>query len=527
MKKRFSIISLYFFDALIIIASFLLVGNFKDFLGGFTFYDYQYQFTTFTLVFFIVSFFNQKYKLYLRKNISSVIAKILITNTYVLLILLFILYSFHIFSYSRLLLFGTLILTTIFELIIFSGLYFSYRFHLENTSFSSTKLVSETYESPVVRLEKSLSENKSIEQSESEIKFTPRDNFFKEFLLQLLDKQSVELKSFFDQSLNLNCFSKSDSLILNSESIFNVEIYSKEELEFFLNLHQINDIRRLNNYFIEVNRVLKQGGVFCLVVETISLRYDRIIKTFGKFFGKVLYFADFVFRRVFPKLPFFQGIYFGLTNGINRALSTTETLGRLYFCGFEVLKVKQINGLLYVIAQKVKEPSKDTSPTYGPLIKLNRYGKDGNLIKVYKFRTMHPYSEYLHSFVTQLYGFGEKGKVDDDIRVTSWGKFLRKFWLDEIPQFYNLFKGELALIGVRPLSKRFLDEYPEDLKQERLKYKPGCLPPYVAFKMQSVDQYLESERMYLAMKKKHPFWTDVKIFFLAIYNILTGKIRSE
>jgi lipopolysaccharide/colanic/teichoic acid biosynthesis glycosyltransferase len=103
---------------------------------------------------------------------------------------------------------------------------------------------------------------------------------------------------------------------------------------------------------------------------------------------------------------------------------------------------------------------------------------------------------------------------------------MRKYWLDELPQLINVLKGEMKLVGIRPLSKRFLAEYPEDVLQMRLKHKPGCVPPYVALLKQDVEEYIESERIYLMEKEKHPYSTDIKYFFKAIYNILTNKIRS-
>ena len=63
--------------------------------------------------------------------------------------------------------------------------------------------------------------------------------------------------------------------------------------------------------------------------------------------------------------------------------------------------------------------------------KIGRYGKP---IVVYKIRTMYPYSEYLQDFVLSLSGYSEIGKPAEDFRVTSWGRILRKYWLDELPQ---------------------------------------------------------------------------------------------
>ena len=84
----------------------------------------------------------------------------------------------------------------------------------------------------------------------------------------------------------------------------------------------------------------------------------------------------------------------------------------------------------------------------------------------------------------------------------------------------------MRLLGVRPLSQARFDEFPEDIKKERVKYRPGCIPPYVSLLMQDEKGNIEAERIYLKEKSKHPFSTDVKFLYLALYNILTNKIRS-
>jgi lipopolysaccharide/colanic/teichoic acid biosynthesis glycosyltransferase len=212
--------------------------------------------------------------------------------------------------------------------------------------------------------------------------------------------------------------------------------------------------------------------------------------------------------------------------GVNRVLSKAEVLGRLVSCGFSIVDYKEYNDLLYFIVKKVKVPKQNYQPSYGPLFKMRRVGKNGKIIYVYKFRTMHPYAEFLQDYIVSKYGYSDIGKPANDFRLTKWGKFLRKYWLDELPQLINVLKGEMKLVGVRPLSERFLNEYPEDIKQKRLKYKPGCIPPYVALLKQEVSEYIEAERIYLLDKEKHPYTTDIKYLFKGIYNILTNKIRS-
>jgi hypothetical protein len=228
-----------------------------------------------------------------------------------------------------------------------------------------------------------------------------------------------------------------------------------------------------------------------------------------------------------PKLPILQGWYFALTKGKNRALSETEILGRFYFCGFELIHKKEIDGMMHFIFKKSKEPRQDPNPTYGPLIRLKRRGKDGKIIYVKKFRTMHPYSEYLQHYVFETMDLQEGGKFKDDFRVTSWGRVMRKLWIDELPQFINFFAGELSLVGVRALSEQYFGMYPEEIKEMRLKYKPGLLPPFYADMPSSFDEIVESERQYLLKKAEKPFRTNWVYFWKGVYNILIRKARSN
>ncbi len=91
---------------------------------------------------------------------------------------------------------------------------------------------------------------------------------------------------------------------------------------------------------------------------------------------------------------------------------------------------------------------------------------------------MHPpYSEYIQQFVYEKNRLEKGGKFKDDFRVTTLGKFLRKFWLDELPMLINVLKGDIKIVGVRPLSSHYYNLYSEELKQYRIKFKPGLIPP--------------------------------------------------
>jgi lipopolysaccharide/colanic/teichoic acid biosynthesis glycosyltransferase len=234
---------------------------------------------------------------------------------------------------------------------------------------------------------------------------------------------------------------------------------------------------------------------------------------------------------VAPKIKGLQWFYFALTDGRNRVLSKAEVLGRLHYCGFHVVKMEEVDNRLHLIMKKAKPPSTDPEPSYRLIYKKKIPGQHGKIIHIYKVRTMYPFSEYLRDFMLRRNGYATAGagigKIDHDFRITGWGRFLRKHWIDELPQVINILKGELKIVGIRPLSESFLAEYPPDFAAERAKFKTGLLPPYAAHIHKSIQEYIDSERKYLAAYQKHPFWTDFRYFFWIIYNILSNKIRSQ
>lgn len=295
---------------------------------------------------------------------------------------------------------------------------------------------------------------------------------------------------------------------------------------YLVNLQRINDIRHLNKFFEKVNEKLSHGGTFISFVETSFERKQRILKKFPKVISYPYYTLDYILKRVLPKWSVTKRVYFSLTKGRNRVLSVAETLGRLVSCGFDIIEYKEINNNLYFVTRKVKEPSYDMKPSYGPLIKMKRVGKDNKIIKVYKFRTMHPYAEYLQEYIYTKYNLKEGGKFKNDFRITTAGKLFRKIWLDEVPMFLNLFKGDLKLVGVRPLSLHYLNLYDDELKEKRVRNKPGLVPPYYADMPQTLDEIIESEKKYLDSYESAPIRTDIKYFFKAFHNILLKRARS-
>ena len=292
-------------------------------------------------------------------------------------------------------------------------------------------------------------------------------------------------------------------------------------------LNKINDIPQINKYFESINEKMNVGEILIGCLETFTARKERIWANKVPILKEFYFGFEFIVKRIIPKLDFTKEFYFKFTKGKDRLLSKAEGLGRLVSCGFKIMDFKSINGLVYFVVQKEREPYFDKNPSYGPIYAMPRLGRNGKIIRVYKFRTMHPYSEYLQDYMIKAYGYAESGKPANDFRVPSWGKVMRRFWLDELPQLINVLKGEMNLVGIRPVSQRYFQDIPKEMQKLRLTQKPGCIPPYVSLNRSgNVMSVLQSEKEYLEEKIRNPYTTDAKFFLKALYNIIFMHKRS-
>lgn len=294
-----------------------------------------------------------------------------------------------------------------------------------------------------------------------------------------------------------------------------------------VNLTRLNDLRFVNKFLESANQQLPLDGRFAGCVEVSQRRKERILRKYPKPVNWMVYGTDFLFRRVWPKLPYFRGLYFSLTRGRNRVISEMETYGRLYSCGFRLVDTLERGDMLYFVAEKTGEPDYNTEATYGPLIKLRRVGQYGKLFKVYKLRTMSPYSEYIQQFIYERNGYEGGDNFRNDTRITTLGRFMRKYWIDELPMLWNLVRGDLKLFGVRPVSAHYLSLFPEDFQEYRKKFKPGLIPPVYVQVPQTFDEIWQIEKQYLEAYERAPLKTDLKYFFGAMYSIFIKRVRSS
>lgn len=290
---------------------------------------------------------------------------------------------------------------------------------------------------------------------------------------------------------------------------------------------RLNNVQYLNKFLSTINSKLEFGGSLIGKFEEYNSRKARLLRNRVKPFTYFIHGGDIFLNRLLPKLPVSKNVYYGVTKAKGRVLSKAEAFGRLYSCGFEITKEYELSGETYFIAKKVKEPVLNVRTNFGPLIILKRVGKDGKPIKVYKLRTMHPFSEYLQDYVYQKNDLQNGGKFNNDFRISKEGKIFRKFWLDEFPMFINLLRGDIKLVGVRPLSKHYFSLYTKELQDKRTRTKPGLLPPFYADMPETLEEIIDSELKYLEAYSNAPLRTDVRYFWLALKSIAFKGARSK
>lgn len=322
---------------------------------------------------------------------------------------------------------------------------------------------------------------------------------------------------------------KKSTLLVDTSSAFNIRSAHRKAYQTIVNFRRINDTQHIDRLLKAVNDKLDTGGVYIGCVETKNQRKLRILRKYPWGFNFLYYYLiDFPVKRVFPKFELTRWMFYFLTRGQNRVISRAEALGRLSSAGFRIIGEKYTPDLFYFAGSKNGPPLLNgINPSYGLFIRLARVGKNGKEIRVFKFRTMHPYAEFLQDYIYQHHHLEEGGKFKNDFRISTHGKFLRKFWIDELPMLLNWLRGDLKIVGVRPLSKHYFNLYAEDLKKTRIKYKPGLIPPFYADMPSTLKQIQESERKYLQAFEQKPFRTDWVYFWKAIYNILFRRARSR
>ena len=162
-----------------------------------------------------------------------------------------------------------------------------------------------------------------------------------------------------------------------------------------------------------------------------------------------------------------------------------------------------------------------TSP--GPVFfQQTRCGLGGRRFTVYKFRSMINNAEQMRAELHQLNELdGPVFKISDDPRITPVGRWLRRFSLDELPQLWNVFRGDMSFVGPRPAVPEEVEQY-EDWQRRRLRMRPGLTCIWVLEGRSHVDfnRWMQLDLKYI---DNWSLWLDAKIFLRTIPIVLSGR----
>ena len=183
-----------------------------------------------------------------------------------------------------------------------------------------------------------------------------------------------------------------------------------------------------------------------------------------------------------------------------------------------VLLLIVLSPLLLLIALLVKI----TSP--GPIFfQQHRSGLNGRPFMLYKFRSMVTNAEQLkHELAAMNEMEGPVFKVTGDPRITTFGKFLRKFSIDELPQLYNVLRGEMSLVGPRPLPVDEVKRFNDLAHRRRLSVKPGLTCLWQISGRNKVKDFRDWVRLDLEYIDNWSLWLDFKILCRTLPVVLAG-----
>ena len=176
-----------------------------------------------------------------------------------------------------------------------------------------------------------------------------------------------------------------------------------------------------------------------------------------------------------------------------------------------------LSPIIAVVACAVKVTSK------GPIFfSQKRVGKNGELFEMYKFRSMVVNAEELKgNLEDQNEMSGPMFKIKDDPRVTKVGKFIRKTSIDELPQLWNVLKGDMSLVGPRPSLPKEVEQF-DNWMFKRLSVRPGLTCYWQVSGRNNIDfeDWMKLDCRYVDERN---LWIDIKLIFKTVFVLFGDK----
>lgn len=216
----------------------------------------------------------------------------------------------------------------------------------------------------------------------------------------------------------------------------------------------------------DIQKILASDQIIDRVIMSISPRHFKTLEYLMATCEKMGVRADIVpdyYRYVtsHPNIELLDGIPLISVRYLPLDIFYNNIVKRLFDIIFSICALIILSPLLLIVSLAIKLSSS------GPIIyKQERVGEDGKLFLIYKFRSMYTENEYIDD---------KRWTQKDDPRITPIGKFIRKYSVDELPQLYNIIKGDMSLIGPRPERPYFVNKFRESVPKYMIKHhvRPG------------------------------------------------------
>ncbi|MFZ5810849.1 MAG: sugar transferase [Thermodesulfobacteriota bacterium] len=190
---------------------------------------------------------------------------------------------------------------------------------------------------------------------------------------------------------------------------------------------------------------------------------------------------------------------------------------RIFDIVFSSFAILFFSPLMLLVAMIIKIKDNDDI-----IYTQERVGYNKRIFKVYKFRTMCTDADKIQKDFSHLNEMdGPVFKIKNDPRVTPFGRFLRKYSIDELPQLFNVFKGDMSVVGPRPMALRDYEGFSEDWQRRRFSMRPG-LTCYWQIRGRNKLPFQSWMRLDMEYIDNWSLLEDIKIIFLTIPEVLRG-----
>ena len=283
-----------------------------------------------------------------------------------------------------------------------------------------------------------------------------------------------------------------------------------------------NDLNILGN-FTDFKRIIRENVVDAVVIKLpVRTFYDEITELIAvsEEQGVATYFLNNFFE---PKSCEVTAFRHGSTSSIAFHSAPLEDwkmlLKRITSMIVATIAIILASPIMVIIAIVIYIQS--GSPIF---FSQKRIGYHKRIFNLYKFRSMYQNASEIHASMESMNEMdGPVFKIKNDPRITPVGKFLRKFSLDELPQFFNVILGDMNLVGPRPLALRDYSGFREDWLRRRFSVPPGLTCYWQSMVNRNDVSFEEWMRLDMQYIDNCSLWEDFKICLKTVRTVLAGK----